>query len=48
MSEKTHKKPFEELPLDRIVVGDSIDVMRQLPAGSVDMIFDDPPYNLQL
>ena len=42
------KKSFKELPLDRIVVGDSIDVMRQLPEGSVDMIFADPPYNLQL
>ncbi len=42
------KKSFKELPLDRIVVGNAVDVMRQLPAGSVDMIFADPPYNLQL
>ncbi len=36
------------LPLDRILDGDCIEVMRGLPEGSVDMIFADPPYNLQL
>ncbi|WP_414713877.1 site-specific DNA-methyltransferase [Sphingomonas sp.] len=36
------------LPLDTIVRGDCIAAMRALPAGSVDMIFADPPYNLQL
>jgi modification methylase len=34
--------------LDRIIEGDCIEKMRALPAGSVDMIFADPPYNLQL
>jgi modification methylase len=33
---------------ERIVVGNSIEVMSQLPAGSVDLVFADPPYNLQL
>jgi len=28
--------------------GNCIDVMRRLPEGSIDMIFADPPYNLQL
>jgi modification methylase len=37
-----------ELPLDRILIGDCVERMRALPAGSVDMIFADPPYNLQL
>ncbi len=37
-----------ELALDRILKGDCIDVMRSLPAASVDLIFADPPYNLQL
>jgi modification methylase len=37
-----------KLPLDRIVEGDSIRVMASLPPESVDMIFADPPYNLQL
>ena len=36
------------LPLDRILIGDCIAQMRALPAKSVDMIFADPPYNLQL
>jgi modification methylase len=36
------------LPLDRILVGDSIRILNELPAGSVDAIFADPPYNLQL
>ncbi|MBB5685285.1 site-specific DNA-methyltransferase [Sphingobium boeckii] len=37
-----------ELPLDRILKGDCIETMRGLPDKSVDMIFADPPYNLQL
>ncbi|MGE3623669.1 MAG: site-specific DNA-methyltransferase [Bdellovibrionales bacterium] len=36
------------LPLDRILVGDSIRILNELPAHSVDAIFADPPYNLQL
>ena len=38
----------EALPLDTILVGDCIERMRALPAESVDLIFADPPYNLQL
>ena len=33
---------------NRILVGDCVTVMNGLPAGSVDMVFADPPYNLQL
>ncbi|MEX2298839.1 MAG: site-specific DNA-methyltransferase, partial [Dongiaceae bacterium] len=36
------------LPRDRILVGDCIELMNKLPAGSVDLVFADPPYNLQL
>ena len=36
------------LPLDQIVVGDCIESMNALPPNSVDLIFADPPYNLQL
>ena len=36
------------LPLDTILRGDCIAAMRDLPAKSVDLIFADPPYNLQL
>ncbi|HEX6956754.1 MAG TPA: site-specific DNA-methyltransferase [Ferrovibrio sp.] len=37
-----------KLPLDRILIGDSIAEMNKLPAESIDCIFADPPYNLQL
>ncbi len=37
-----------ELPLDQILLGDSVRMMRMLPSGSIDCIFADPPYNLQL
>jgi modification methylase len=36
------------LPLNTILGGDCIEVMNSLPDGSVDLIFADPPYNLQL
>src|SRR5688572_31664015 len=31
-----------------IIVGDCVTLMKDLPEGSVDMVFADPPYNLQL
>jgi modification methylase len=37
-----------ELSLDSIIEGDCIAAMARLPDKSVDMIFADPPYNLQL
>ena len=37
-----------ELPLDTIIEGNCIAEMARLPDKSVDMIFADPPYNLQL
>lgn len=40
--------PAPVLPLDTILRMDCIEAMRGLPAKSVDMIFADPPYNLQL
>lgn len=36
------------LPLNQILAGDCIELMNSLPEGSVDLIFADPPYNLQL
>ncbi|PJI88675.1 site-specific DNA-methyltransferase [Sphingomonas koreensis] len=36
------------LPLDTIIQQDCIEAMRAMPAASIDMIFADPPYNLQL
>ncbi len=40
--------PPVALPLDQILRGDCIEAMRSLPDASIDMIFADPPYNLQL
>ena len=37
-----------ELPLGRILSGDCVEAMRTLPSASVDLVFADPPYNLQL
>ncbi|NLF51401.1 MAG: site-specific DNA-methyltransferase [Leptolinea sp.] len=37
-----------DLPLDRILEGDCVELLAGLPAESVDMVFADPPYNLQL
>jgi site-specific DNA-methyltransferase (adenine-specific) len=31
---------------NRVILGDCLEVMRQLPEGSVDLAFADPPYNL--
>ncbi len=38
----------DTLPLNNILVGDCVAHMASLPAGSVDLVFADPPYNLQL
>lgn len=35
-------------PVDRILIGDCVTELEKLPAASVDLIFADPPYNLQL
>ena len=45
---KTKAPEARALPLNQILDGDCIEVMNSLPAGSVDLIFADPPYNLQL
>ncbi len=34
--------------MNRIISGDCIETMQSLPEASVDMVFADPPYNLQL
>src|SRR6185437_6900264 len=33
---------------DRVLVGDCVELMARLPEASVDLVFADPPYNLQL
>ncbi len=41
-------EPAADLPLDQVLRGECVTMMRMLPAASVDCIFADPPYNLQL
>jgi modification methylase len=48
MSKPAKKSSSPILPLNRILIGDSIKLMSQLPAHSIDAVFADPPYNLQL
>lgn len=36
------------LPLNQILLGDCIDLMNALPEKCVDLVFADPPYNMQL
>ncbi len=36
------------LPLGQILAGDCVEEMRKLPDASIDLVFADPPYNLQL
>lgn len=38
----------KKLPLDQIIQGDCLEILNTLPEKSVDLIFADPPYNLQL
>ena len=40
--------PSSALPLNQILRGDCVDLMNSLPPESVDLVFADPPYNLQL
>ncbi len=37
-----------ELPLNKILKGDCVEILNSLPENSIDLIFADPPYNLQL
>ena len=45
---KADARAAPDIGPDRLIRGDCIEVMAGLPAKSVDMIFADPPYNLQL
>jgi site-specific DNA-methyltransferase (adenine-specific) len=37
-----------DLPLDQVIQGDCVEVLSSFPEKSVDLVFADPPYNLQL
>jgi modification methylase len=48
VGKKAKAEPKAGLPLDRIIEDDCVAAMADLPDASIDMIFADPPYNLQL
>lgn len=37
-----------KLPIDQILQGDCVETLNSLPEKSIDLVFADPPYNLQL
>jgi site-specific DNA-methyltransferase (adenine-specific) len=41
-------KTATPLPVDEVIQGDCLEVLAGLPEKSVDLVFADPPYNLQL
>jgi modification methylase len=45
---RTVEAPAPELPTGQILQEDCVAAMAKLPDGCIDMIFADPPYNLQL
>jgi modification methylase len=45
----THREAMDSaLPLNQILLGDCVEALNRLPEKSVDMVFADPPYNMQL
>jgi modification methylase len=41
-------RPEPIVPLDCLLVGDCVETLAKLPDQSIDLVFADPPYNLQL
>lgn len=39
---------MKALPVNKILEGDCIKILNDLPENSVDLVFADPPYNMQL
>ncbi len=42
------EQALKNLPLNEIIQGNCIEILKTLPSKSIDLIFADPPYNLQL
>ena len=47
-SARAPRTKFESQSDSRIILGDCVAEMSKLAAGSADLVFADPPYNLQL
>ena len=37
---------YSKLPINQVVCGDAIEIMKKIPDNSIDMTFADPPFNL--
>lgn len=48
MKEEPGPPPQADLPLNQVLEGSALHILDDLPARSVDLVFADPPYNLQL
>jgi modification methylase len=48
VARRAKPKPAPDLPVGQIIQRDCIEAMAALPDACVDMVFADPPYNLQL
>ena len=42
---RTEIKPFKKLPLNKIICGNAVEVMRTMPSDSVDLVITSPPYD---
>lgn len=38
------KKKIKNLPLNQVLIGNSLELLKQIPDNSIDLIFADPPY----
>jgi modification methylase len=45
---RQRRRPPVAAAVNRVILGDCLAELRRLPAESVDLVFADPPYNLQL
>ncbi len=48
MTQSVVKTKQKALPLNRVLGGESVEQMKKIPSRSIDLVFADPPYNLQL
>ncbi len=45
---KNEEQLLKKEKKDRILIGDCLSLMKKIPENSIEMVFADPPYNLQL
>jgi site-specific DNA-methyltransferase (adenine-specific) len=44
--ERVQTEKYSQLPINEILCGDAIKIMKKIPDNSIDMTFADPPFNL--